>query len=107
MTRLLFFFEGETVSDIKPVQEGAELETRQLWSIHLQADDSTWVELGTPNADAAAILRTYDYRLEHFPEEKIRIARTEVTISVEDVDILRHVLAQEQAQKTGNDLQSE
>lgn len=98
MTRSPYTFEGESMSD-EMEQAGTLVDERELWSVQLQAEDGTpWFELGTPNADAATILRIHDYRKEHFPDEKVRIARTVVKVTVEDPEQIRKSLQQDTAE---------
>jgi hypothetical protein len=61
-----------------------------LWSIQVQTDaEQPWIDLGAHNAEWKDVLRTYDYRKEHFPEEGVRIVNTEVVVRVADPDWLR------------------
>jgi hypothetical protein len=68
------------------------LETREVWTLMVRPEEAyPWVEWGTPSADAAAILRTYDYRRKNVPDEAIVIARANVTVTVEDPERLREI----------------
>lgn len=108
MTRSLYIFEGEAMSEEKSQQPGDVLETRKLWSVQVrEGSDYPWVDLGTHRDEAADILRIYDYRCENMPDTQSRIVRTNVTVSVEDPELLRENLPEEAQEVSSENLQSE
>lgn len=80
-----------------------------LWILQVRkSEDHPWVDYGTHTSDAASILRSYDFAVEHpspdFPDN--RIARAEVQHYIEDPEQLRKLLAQKAAEEKASELQS-
>lgn len=89
-------------------QPGDVIETREVWTLMVRPDESyPWVEFGTSNADPAAVLRTYNYRLEKHPDEAIAIARADVTVTVEDPERLRKLIEKKAVDEGDTVVQSE
>jgi hypothetical protein len=96
------------MSDQIDKKPGDLIETREVWTLMVRPDESyPWVEWGTPSADAAAILRTYDYRKQKEPEEAIVIARANVTVIVEDPERLREITEKKAIDEGDTVVQSE
>jgi len=76
------------------------VERRDLWSIQVKPEeDGPWFNYGTDTSDWESVLRTYNFRKEHHPEEPIRMVHTEVLIRVADPDWLTLKLKEEKAAK--------
>jgi hypothetical protein len=73
------------------------VEERTLWIVQLKTDDGDWIDYGTHTKEWKDILRTYDYRKEHFPDEPIRVVCTEVSSRVGDPEWLRLRLKEEES----------
>lgn len=109
MTRQQNFFEGETVSDDKDAQSpGSIIKVETLWITQFREDPTySWVDIGTHKADAASVVRVYDYGCEHHADKEHRITRTDILVTVEDTEELRENLRQMTARKDDTGLQSE
>lgn len=83
------------------------VEASTLWSIQVKVDATVWMQMGAHSAVAEDVLRTYDYRVEHFPEEPVRLVRTEVIGIVEDVEQLREELRKNRSSTEEPVVQSE
>lgn len=98
MIRLPNFSERVTVSDEQLPDNLVEVS--QLWSLAIQwNDDEPWYTIGTHIADAAAILRTYDFPAKGMEDAKLRIHRTTVTVEVADVEELRKKVEEASAEE--------
>jgi hypothetical protein len=87
---------------------GEPFETRELWGLHvLPKEDGPWVPFGTETADAASVLRTYDYWQENKPEEPVQIVRTLVELATVDPEDLRKRLDKEAAERQAPGLPSD
>lgn len=83
-------------------------ETRELWGLRvLTKEDGPWVPFGTETADAAAVLRTYDFWQDNKPQEPVEIVKTVVTLETVDPDELRKQLEEEAAKQQAPGLPSD
>jgi hypothetical protein len=86
---------------------GDIVDSYTLWRVAIrQADGEPLLPFGSENADPAAILRTYDYRTEMYPDEVLRILKTTVVVEVENVENLREKLTQASAENESPDVHS-
>jgi ribonucleotide reductase alpha subunit len=93
------------VSEVK--KPGDIVNSYTLWRLAvLQSEDGQLVPFGAENSDPAAILRTYDYRTEQYPDEEYRILKTRVVVEMENVEDLREKLAQASADGENPDVHS-
>lgn len=87
---------------------GNVVEVRELWGVAFrETPQDAWKTQGTEIADAAAVLRIYDYWQSEKPEWDNRILKTVVTVSVEDEKLLREKVEEDSAVKKSAGVPSE
>jgi hypothetical protein len=83
------------------------VEVRHLWSVIIRKEaDGPWLQIGTEISDAAAVLRTYDYGVEHHPEIEHDIRKVTVIVEKENIETLREKIEQVSAGNESPDVQS-
>lgn len=79
------------------------IEERTLWSLQVRHEDGNpWVDYGAHREEWEEVLRVYNYRKEHFPEEETRMLVTEVKVRVADPDWLTLKMKEEKTAQGGS-----